>query len=233
MVKTDFLVCTVVGVPGDQHDLGGQVTGDHGLGDRAVALWVGGEAGQVDDGEFRREVGLLLRGCLDQEMLDEEGVPRQLGDDPARQAVGQVGAAVKILNKELLALGMGQHVGQQRVELGLRHWRVGIPPDGVFGLGGADDKLVFGGAPGVLACFDDQRPFGGNFALAALNGQLKEHRGAQVPVFGFQIFKPWKAISQCLDAVLGHFYKCSRLILPGSRGVTVSARMRALLICSD
>ena len=67
-----------------------------------------------------------------------------------------------------------------------------VPPDGVLGLGVADDELVLGRAAGVLAGLDDQRAVLGEQALAAADRLLDQRRGAEVPVISWRcVSMPW------------------------------------------
>ncbi len=99
----------------------------------------------------------LALARLDQQMTAEQSMPGIFGDDAHRQAMLVVGAAVKILNKDLFAGRIVHHVLKQDIEM-LRRERPGIvPPDGVLGPRIADDELVLGGAAGVHARLDDKR----------------------------------------------------------------------------
>ena len=64
---------------------------------------------------------------------------------------------------------MRQHVFQQCLELAGLHRLVVVPPDGIFGKGITDDKLVERGTTGMLSGFDDQRPTRGNACFAIAN----------------------------------------------------------------
>src|SRR3546814_1858340 len=58
---------TRIGRSTDQDQLFGKIDGDHGFTAAAVALGIGPEAGQIDDGEFRHEIGKLGRLWADQQ----------------------------------------------------------------------------------------------------------------------------------------------------------------------
>ena len=98
----------------DQNDLAGEVAGDDGLGARPVALRIGLEGRQVDDGQIGDEGRDVLRRRTDQQVADEQRVPGVFGEDARLDAEGRVGAAVEILGEQRLALGVGEEVGEQR-----------------------------------------------------------------------------------------------------------------------
>src|SRR5690606_14789077 len=54
------------------------------------------------------------------------------------------------------------------------------PPDRVLRFGVANDELVLGAAPGVLAGLDNQRPVLGQAALAIGQGLLDQGGGAEI-----------------------------------------------------
>src|SRR3546814_14285094 len=72
---------TRIGRSTDQDQLFGKIDGDHGFTAAAVALGIGPEAGQIDDGEFRHEIGKLARLWADQQRANEQMMPCQFVDD--------------------------------------------------------------------------------------------------------------------------------------------------------
>ena len=85
----------------------------------------------------------------DQEIADEQRMPGVFGEDARPDAEGRVGAAIEILGEQRLALGVGEEVGEQRVEMLDRHRIVVVPPDDRIGVGVADDELVLRAAAGM------------------------------------------------------------------------------------
>lgn len=98
-----------------------------------------------------------------------------------------LGAADEILGEQFLALGMGQEVLQQGLELGPGDAAVVLPPHLVLGVGVADDELVLGRAAGMDAGLGHQGAAGGQLRLAALQRVLVEARGLQVPVDALEV----------------------------------------------
>ena len=66
-----------------------EIKGDHGFRARAMLGGVGLECGQAKDRELWCEGHVTI--CLDQEMTDEQGLPRILRDDTGLQRVRLVG----------------------------------------------------------------------------------------------------------------------------------------------
>ena len=113
----------------DQHDLAREVAGDDGLAARAMPLGIGAERRQIDDRQIGDEGGEILGRRTDQEIADEERMPGVFGEDARAQAQRRVGAGVEILGEQRLALGVGDEIGEQRVEMLDRHRVVVVPPD--------------------------------------------------------------------------------------------------------
>src|SRR3546814_4532299 len=78
---------TRIGRSTDQDQLFGKIDGDHGFTAAAVALGIGPEAGEIDDGEFRHEIGKLARLWADQQRENEQNMPCQFDDDTQVDAV--------------------------------------------------------------------------------------------------------------------------------------------------
>ena len=114
-------------------------------------------------------------------MLDEEGMPGIFADHPSRQPVGGVGAAMEILDMEVLEPRMGHEVLAQRLEMAPAHGPVVVPPDRFLGEGVADDELVGGASSGVAAGRDDESAAFSHLRLAAGHGLLVEGRRRRIP----------------------------------------------------
>ena len=171
-----------IGRAADQHDAAREIAGDDGGRAGAVAGGIGLEARQVDDGEIGRIGGQLFRLRTDQEVADEQGVPRQFREHAGAHAQGGIGAAVEVLRVERLAARMGQEVLVERLELLGRQRAIVVPPDLAFGLGVADDELVLRRAAGVNAGVGDERALRGDARLAIGQRDLVKLRGAEIPV---------------------------------------------------
>src|SRR5262249_54233798 len=150
----------------DQDDALGEVDGDDGLGAHAVALGIGLERRQAQDGEVGHVVGELGALGADQQRADEQRGPGELGVDAGLDAVFGVGAAVEVLSVELLALGVLEEVLVEQVELGRRELAVLGPPDGLLGLLVADHELVLRAAARVDAGLGAERSALDDRALA-------------------------------------------------------------------
>jgi hypothetical protein len=133
----------------DQDHALGEVDGDDRLGAHAVPLGIGLERRQAEDGEVGRIVRQLLALRSDQQRADEQRVPGKLGIDPRLDAVLGVGAAIEVLRVELFALGMGEEIVEQEVELGRRQLAVLLPPDRLLGVLVGHHELVLRAAAGM------------------------------------------------------------------------------------
>ena len=169
-----------IGGAADQHDHAAEVDGDHRFRMRAVPRRIGAERRQVDDRHVRHEAGEIGSFGADQEVADEQRVPGVLGHDPHRQTMRGVGAADQILDEEVPVRRMRQKVGMERIEGCRRHRLVVVPPDGRRGPVVADDELVLGRAPGVLAGIGDERAVCSEPRFAAADRFLVEVGGGQI-----------------------------------------------------
>src|SRR5580700_9180015 len=87
----------------------------------------------------------------DQKLTDEQRMPGELGEDAGLDAVLRIGATIEILGEQGLALGMGNEIMEQIVELLFALFAVAVPPHRVLG-GRVDDRVfVLGRAAGVMA----------------------------------------------------------------------------------
>ena len=116
-------------------------------------------------------------------------MPGELGEDARLDAVFRIGAAIEVLGVELLALGVGEEVLVQQVELGRRELAVLVPPDRLLGVLVADDELVLGAAAGVDAGLGAQRAALDDLGLAVRDGVLVKGFRGEVPVNGSQVGK--------------------------------------------
>ena len=167
---------------GDEHDLAGEVERDDRLRARAVALGVGDKGRAIENGHVRHEIGEFGLLRADQQIADEQRVPRKFANDAGLDAQGRVGAAVQILHEHVLALAMLKHVGKQQVEMFRGHGLVDVPPDILVHDSVANGELVLRRTPGVYAGFGDDGAAGGDLGLVAANGLLIEHRRFKVVV---------------------------------------------------
>ena len=178
-----------IGRAADQHDLAGEIAGDHGLGAAAVTGRIGLEGRQVDDGEFGRETLELAALGTDQQVADEQGVPGIFGEDPGADPIGRIGTALKVLGEQFPALGMLQKILQQGVELRRRDGAVILPPDRILGGLVPHHELVLGRAPGMHAGLRQKRAALHQLGFATLERLLVEGRRLQVPVDFLEIPK--------------------------------------------
>jgi hypothetical protein len=170
-----FLHLAGISGAADQDQLLRHADRDHRLAAAAVPLGIGAEARQVDDRELRREAFELGRFRAHQQGADEQIVPGQLVDHPHVDAVLGLRAAIEVGDEQrFLARQRGQEIGLERSEMLRLHRLVVVPPDGVLGLAVADQELVLGGAAGVLAGLDHERPVLCELALAAGHGLLDQ-----------------------------------------------------------
>src|SRR3546814_2328219 len=85
------------------------------------------EAGQIDDGEFRHEIGKLARLWADQQRANEQIMPCQFVDDTHVDAVFRLGTAEQIRDVELfLACQRFQEIFLESGEMFGRHALVGL-----------------------------------------------------------------------------------------------------------
>ncbi len=120
---------------------------------------------------------------VDEHRAREERVPREFGDDADGQAVARVGARVGVLHEEVAPRRVLHHAVAQRVEFFLRELLVDLAPeDLVLGRRLADDGLVLGRAPGVLARVHHDRAVRRVQPLAAPRDLLVQLRRVQIPV---------------------------------------------------
>ena len=114
-------------------------------------------------------------------------MPRIFGEDARTYAQLRIGAAVEILREQRLALGVGEEVGEERVEMLDRHRIVIFPPDRSLGVRVAHDELILRAASGMHARIGDEGPMRGDPRFVALQRVLVELRRAEIPVDRGQI----------------------------------------------
>ena len=166
----------------DQDHALGEIERDHGFGAHAVALRIGLEGRQAEDGEIRHVGGKLARLGADQQRADEQRVPGQLGEDARLDAVLRIGAAIEVLREKLLALGVIEEVVEQNVELLGRELAVLLPPDGLLGLRVADDEFVLRRTAGVDAGLGAERAAFNDMAFIRGEREFVELLGGKIPV---------------------------------------------------
>ena len=142
----------------------------------------------VNSGMLRQAFAVQF---ADEHVAGKEGVPGPLGNDADGDAVALVGAGIAILDENIFALEIGEEAVLKRFKLGHFHGPVDFaPPDFVFAGGFADEELVFGEAPGVLAGADDQRPQMAEHAFVTADGFFIQGRSRQIPVNPAQVAQP-------------------------------------------
>ena len=150
---------------------------------RAVALRLRLEAGRGHHRELRREAWQVLRRRDDEEIADEEVLPRELVDEADRQAVARIGAGVEILHEQLALGEMGQDIRFEGRELLRVDRLVHVSPGHVaFARRLAHDELVVRRSARVRAGLAHDRPVGRQLSLAAADGVLVQWWGRKVPV---------------------------------------------------
>ena len=112
-----------------------------------MLLRIGLEGRQAEDGELRREFRKLVRSGRISNVTDEQRMPGQFGINAGLDAVLGIGAAIEILREQGHALGMGEEILVQHVELLGGELAVLVPPDIVLGRLVADDEFVLGLRP--------------------------------------------------------------------------------------
>ncbi len=166
-----------------------EVDGDDGVAAHAVALGIGLERRQIDDGQLGNEIFELGLDWTDQKLADEQRMPSQLGEDPRFYPVFRIGAAVEVLREQLLAARMSDEVVIQQLEIGLAELAIAVPPDGVLGERIDDGVLVLGAASGMGAGLGAQCAARNDGRFARLDGVLVKLGGGKIPVDRGKIFK--------------------------------------------
>ena len=67
--------------------------------------------------ELGRVAAPLVVGRHDEQVADEQAVPRVLADHAHREAIGRVGPGVQVLDEEFALAEVGDDVGAQRREV--------------------------------------------------------------------------------------------------------------------
>ena len=175
----------------DQHDLAGEIDRHHGVGAfaPAVPLGIGPERRQIDDREFGHEAGELGALGPDQQLPDEQRMPGVFGEDARLDPIFRIGAAVEILREEFLAFGVCEKIGEQIVEVLLRHFAVTVPPHRILGERVDDGVLVLRAAAGVVTGLGAERAAFDQRGFASGDGVLVERGFGEVPVDRGEIFE--------------------------------------------
>ena len=108
-----------------------------------MALRIGTERRQIDNGHLRNIGFQSLFIRTDEEVADENGMPCVFGGNASSDGVFMICATDKIFDKQVAPFCMFDKIGKQLVEMFLTHRLVVVPPDIGFGLFCANDKLVF------------------------------------------------------------------------------------------
>ena len=116
-------------------------------------------------------------------------MPGELGKDARLDAVLRIGAAIEILGEQCLALGVGDEIGKQSVELLFALLAIAVPPHGVLGRRIDDRVLVLGRAAGVVAGLGAERAAVHERAFAVADGVLDQKSVGQIPVDAGEIFE--------------------------------------------
>ena len=180
-----------IGRAADQYDLAREIDGDHRVGAfaAAVALGVGLERREVEDGEFGNETGELGLLGADQQLADEERVPGEFGINAGLDPVFRVGAAIEVLREEFFAFGMLDEVGKQIVEVLFRHFAIAVPPNRIAGEIVDDGMLILRATAGVMAGLGAKRAACDQRRFARRDRVLIKCRLGQVPAYLGQIFE--------------------------------------------
>ena len=175
----------------DQHDLAGEIDRHHGVGAlaSAVPLGVRLERRQIDDGEFGHELGEFVALGADQQLPDEQRVPGEFREHARPDPVFRIGAAVQILHEQFHALGMRLKIGEQIVEVLLRHFAVAVPPHRILGERIDNGVLVLRAAAGVVTGLGAERAAFDQRGFTSRDGMLVERRFGQVPAHRRQILE--------------------------------------------
>ena len=163
-----------------------EVQHDERAGARAVRRRVGLELRRVQDAEVRREGREFGELRTDEHVAHEVRMPRVGRDIPARETVCRIGAAIEILDEELIeSVEVAAHVGEQCVEMRLAQWLVHLAPVHI-GLGAPllHDELVVGRAARVRRRHRDEGAHVGELPLVPLDRGLHELGSFEVPAHG-------------------------------------------------
>ena len=119
---------------------------------------IGLEMRRVQDDVVGLEICQLLGSRADEDVAREQCLPGAGGDETHPHAMRRIGAGVKVLGEQFLALQVGLHARLQHGELLRREAVVDLaPPDLAGDRGFVDDELVLRRATGVHAGRDHQR----------------------------------------------------------------------------
>ena len=184
-----FLDLAGIGRAADQHELAGEIEGDHRAAGAAMALRICLEAGKVDNGEFGEEVGQRRSRRQEQKILDEQRMPRQFGHNAHWQPMCKINSAVQVLDKKFAAFGVGHHRLKQGIEVVRRHRLVVAPPHLVCALCILHDEFVGRRTAGMPSGENNERTVLRDCAFAAQNRLFVEFRKRKIPKDLFQITK--------------------------------------------
>ena len=208
-----FLVLTGVTRAADQDFTRREVHRDGHIRSRAVTRRIRLERRRRHHGELRLEAGEVRRRRHDEQIADEQVLPRELMDEANRQAIFRIGARVEVLHEELLALQVVDDVAPEDVEVRKLDWLVDLaPPDLRFARGFLHHELVVRRAAGMRAGPADERPLLREQAFLPANGMLVERSRGQVEMDGFRALHP-----VCFES-LSHLGRTHKNMTPNSAG---------------
>jgi hypothetical protein len=133
----------------------------------------------------------LRQVAPNEEIMSEETMPSQLGNDPNRHAILRVSTHEQILHKEFFALEMLKETVEQRIE-GV--WLQGLvhraPRNVMFDSGVSNQKSIPWRSAGMSSCANDDRSSLGRLSLVAPDDLLIEGRYREVPVDLSRVLNP-------------------------------------------
>ena len=175
-----------------EHELLTKVQQHEGFRMRAVDLRIGLKTWRMNDGELS-----LVRGkfrvleLTDEHRARKERVRRAFGNDADRHTELLVGARVAFLDKNILALQIGEQAGLERIKLLRREGPVYLaPPDPALAGGLADEELVVRRATRVLPRADDEWPEVAQHAFVASDRFLVKGGRGKIPIHSAQVAEP-------------------------------------------
>jgi hypothetical protein len=116
-------------------------------------------------------------------------VPRIFGEDADLDALGRIGATVKILREQFAALQMIQEILVQDIEMLARDAGIVVPPDLICGQIVANDKLVLRAAARMYAGIGYDRAVDRQSSFPAPDRFLDENRLQLIPPDRCEIFR--------------------------------------------
>jgi len=179
--KDRFLDFASIISAADQYQAMRQMQDDEGVAACAVEDRVGVHAAGAQDGQPFLVDGVRSRLAVAQQRLSEQSVPGFIGNDTHRQSMFGIGAGAGVTDEQVASLQVGQRAMQQALENLRLHRSIDRPPtDIVLRQRLGDDKTILRRPAGMRPGVGDQRPVGGQHALAARQRQLDPCRRRQL-----------------------------------------------------